>query len=150
MKKPHPVSWLSARTRELPTTMTRVLDKAVAQRGHDATVAVTDATPFGDGVEARLRRADAALERAQECEAEAAEKAARARAVAEEVDGTHAGRASEDVRRAREEADKHVEQVVAAEAQREADEYVAAKRQRAEEHADQDVADAQDEVRGRV
>ena len=76
MKKRHPVSWLTAHTRELPTTMSRVLEKTLAEPARDATVAVTDATPFGDGVEARLRRADAALERAQELEAEAAEKAA--------------------------------------------------------------------------
>ena len=37
-----------------------------------------------------------------------------------------------------------------AEAQREADDYVAAKRQRAEQHADQDVAAAEDEARGKV
>ena len=92
MKKRHPVSWLTAHTRELPTTMSRVLEKTLAEPARDATVAVTDATPFGDGVEARLRRADAALERAQELEAEAAEKAAQARAAAEEVDATRAGR----------------------------------------------------------
>ena len=117
----------------------------MTQPVRDAAVAVTDATPLGDGVEARLRRADAALQRAQELEAEAAEKAARARTIAEEVDAT-AQAGEDDVRRAREDADQHVEQVVA-EAQREAEEYVAAKRQRAEEHADEDVAEAEAESR---
>ena len=124
MKKPHPVSWLSAHARELPSTMGSVLERAVTEPAHQATVAVSDNTPFGDSVEARLQRADAALERARELEEEAAEKAARAREASEEVDATRAA-GDDEVRSAREEADKRVAAVVA-DAQREADEYVAA------------------------
>lgn len=148
MKKHHPLSWLAARTQAVPTTLGKVVDRAVAQPARDARVAVSDAAPFGDGLEARLRRADAALERAQALEAEAAGKAVTAREAADEVDAVRTA-GVDDVRRARQEADQRAEQVTA-EARREADDYVAAKQQRARENADRDVAEVQQEADSRV
>lgn len=143
-----PLAWLAEHTTILPTAVGRALDVSVAQPARHAVSAVADAVPFADGIEARLRQADSALERAQELEAEAAEKVTRAREASEEVDvvretGVH------DVDKARAEADQRAKQVVAA-AQREADEYVAAKRQRAQENADRDVAEVQEKADDRT
>ena len=147
MSKHHPISWLAEHA-ALPVNVTRVIDRRVAEPARAARAAVADATPFGDGIETRLRQADAALERAQELEEVAADKAVRAREASEEVDVVRQAGA-EDVERARREADHHAEQVVK-EAQREADEYVAAKRQRAEENADRDVNEVRDQAEGRA
>lgn len=148
MTKQDRVAKIAARTLKVPTVVGRLLDRAVTQPARQAKVVVSDATPFGDGIEARLQQADAALGRAQELEADAADKAVRAREASEEVD-TIRDAGVDEVRRARDEADQHAEQVVA-EAQREADDYVAAKRRRAEDNADRDVADVQEKAEART
>ena len=47
-------SWLAQLAPRLPHAVERVLDKAVAEPARQARTTVADATPFGDGVEARL------------------------------------------------------------------------------------------------
>ena len=147
MSKHHPISWLTEHA-PVPSTVSRVLERTVAEPSRAARAAVADAAPFADGIETRLRQADAALERAQELEAVAADKAVRAREASEEVDVVrHTG--AEDIKRARQEADQHAQQIVK-DAQREADEYVEAKRQRAQENADRDVTEVQEEAEART
>ena len=144
MTKNRPLSWLAEHTTILPTAVTRALDMSVAEPARHVATAIADAAPFADGVEARLRQADVALERAQELEAEAAQKVTRAREASEEVDVVRDTGAT-DVKRARDEAEQRAKQVVEA-AQREADEYVAAKRQRAQENVERDVAEVQEKA----
>ena len=95
MSKNKASSWLVEHAAQLPHTVGRVLDRTVAEPARQARTSVADATPFADGVEARLRQADAAIERAKELEAKAAEKAVRAREASDEaqaVPGERLGR----------------------------------------------------------
>jgi hypothetical protein len=144
MTKNRPLAWLAEHTTILPSVVTRALDVTVAEPARQAVAAIADAAPFADGIEARLRQADSALECAQDLEAEAAEKVTRAREASEEVDVVR-DTGADDVQKARAEADQRAKQVVE-EAQREADKYVAAKRQRAQENADRDVAEVQEKA----
>ena len=163
MKRSNPVSWLTRQARrgviDLPRNIVWMVDttlkdpatsagKTLQSVGHQAASAVADVSPFADGADSRLRRVDAALERAHKLEAQAREEAEdareRAKAAAKaEADG------DKQIDAARDEGEREVADVVA-EAQQEADEYVAAKRARAEEIAANHVAAVEADIAEQV
>ena len=94
MTRSNPVSWLAHHARrgvtDLPRNIGWAVDNTVKKpatsagrtlqsAGHQAASAVADVNPFGDGADSRLRRVDAALERAAELEAQAREEAENAK-----------------------------------------------------------------------
>jgi small GTP-binding protein len=112
--------------------------------GHQTASAVAEINPFADGADSRLQRVDAALERAQELEAQAREEAENAKERAEAAAKVQAD-GDKQIDAARDEGERKVADVVA-EAEREADEYVGAKRTRAQEIAANDVATVEADV----
>ena len=98
MTRSNPVSWLARHARrgvtDLPRNIVWAVDttlknpatsagRTVQSVGHQAASAVADINPFADGADSRLQRVDAALERAQELEAQAREEAENAKERAE-------------------------------------------------------------------
>ena len=68
-------TFLAHQATRLPHAVGRVIERAVSAPARQARTTVADATPFADGIEARLSQADAAIERAKELEARAAVQA---------------------------------------------------------------------------
>ena len=145
MTRSNPVSWLAHHARrgvtDIPGNIVWAADtvlkkpaksagRTLQSVGHQAASAVAEVNPFADGADGRV---DAALERVQELEAQAREKAEDAKERAEAAAKVQAG-GDKQIDAARDEGERKVADVVA-EAQREADEYVAAKRARAEDIA---------------
>jgi chromosome segregation ATPase len=159
----NPVSWLAHHARRGVTDIPRNIGWAVdntlkkpatsagrtlQSAGHQAASAVSDVNPFGDGADSRLRRVDAALERAAELEAQAREEAENAKKRAQAATKVEAD-GDKQIDAARDEGEREVADVVA-EAQREADEYVAAKRARAEDIAAKHVAAVEADIAEQV
>lgn len=138
MRRSNPLSWTVRHLRrgvmELPRNIVWAVDttlkkpatsagRTLQSVGYQAASAVADVSPFADGADSRLQRVDAALQRAHELEAQAREEAEDAKERADaaakvETDG------DKQIDAARDEGERDVAEVVA-EAQREADEYVA-------------------------
>ena len=143
--------------REMPSNAAWLLSRAVKpgealgdaaadarDQGWKAAAAVVDATPVGDSVEIRARRARDAAERAREAEERAVEAARESKSLADRAhEVSERGRARlKDVDRA---TSREVKQRVA-EAQKGADEFVKRERQAAEADAEEERQDVEDEV----
>ena len=163
MTRSNPVSWLARHARQgvtdIPQNIVWVVDntlknpaksagRTLQSAGHQAASAVADVNPFADGADSRLQRVDAALERAHELEAQAREKAEHAKERAEDVGKVEAD-GDKQIDAARDEGEREVADVVA-DAQREADEYVAAKRARAKEIAAKHVGAVEADIAEQV
>ena len=143
--------------REMPSNAAWLLSRAVKpgealgeaaadarDQGWKAAAALVDATPVGDSVEIRARRARDAAERAREAEERAVEAARESKSLADRAhEVSERGRARlKDVDR---ETSREVKQRVA-EAQKAADEFVKRERQAAEADAEEERQDVEDEV----
>lgn len=166
MTRPHPMHWLSERSRaglqELPSNAAWLLSRALKpaesagsaaetaasgtrDRARKVRASVVDAVPVGgDSVETRLKRARAAAERAQEAEAEAV---AAARESKQRAD--HAKQVNEHgrtrVTEVKRETSRAVDQRVA-EVRRAADEQVERERAAARAKADEQLQKVQSET----
>jgi len=124
MTRSNPVSWLAHHARrgvtDLPGNIVWAADtvlkkpaksagRTLQSVGHQAASAVAEVNPFADGADGRV---DAALERAQELEAQAREKAEDAKERAEAAAKVQAG-GDKQIDAARDEGEREIADVVA-------------------------------------
>lgn len=148
---PSNAGWLLSRARHPADAVGSAAESAAAgarDRGRRMTAAVADASPVGDSIDIRMKRARDAAERAREAEEEAVEAARESKERADhlrEASERGAARVTEVER----ESAQDVEQRVA-DAQKAADESVRREREQAEADAQERVQETQSEVDGEV
>lgn len=139
MHAPRPATWLATQLKQgvtdLPTNVGWIASRAVGRSSPE-------------GTEARIRRADEAFARAHDSETIARDRAQRAKDLADELDRLRAVDAYE-LEATRRRLDKDVERTIK-EAQAEADEFVAAKKAKVEELAQEEIAAAEAAARKRA
>jgi colicin import membrane protein len=159
MPRSHPLHWLSDTAgtglRELPSNAAWLISQLLpadaagpAEATRDTArmirASVEDATPLGDSVETRMKRARTAAERARQAEEEALAAAEESRRRSEHAQQVSEGNRAE-VAELKRDLKRRVEQRVA-EARRAADERVKQERAAVQAEADQELEERQAEA----